>query len=841
MTIEELEIIIEANIEPAIKEIKKLMPQIKASVEQAVSVAQKSMEQVDMKKMSSKVQKAIQDVKNKVSNLKKSNKDNEVTIKINNEEAKKQITQLEKEISSLQKKISARQMKLDLINPQMDKIISDTRNEVVPDGVSKNDPSMDKVVDNSLAKNTNFKALSNQSQKLYTEVELYNKQLDIAKMKLLQLRQQISIASSNQTRLTNVFANFRGQIAQAKASLNQIPKITQKITNNIKNMGTGLKSGLKNVLKYAMALFSLRGIYSVLSNSARSWLNSQNAEAKQLRANIEYMKYAMGSSFAPVIEMITNLVLKLMKTIQSLVYAFSGINIFAKATASSMSNTAGSAGKASKSLSGIHGEINNVSENDNSGSGTVAPSIDLTSMDSSINEWANNLKNKVTTVFGPYLNSIKNTIDNIKTSFSNAWETNGGETIVLNLSSAFSNLWSIIESIQFTFEEWTSSESFQTFANSIIGICTTLSSWFEKITAKLKEIWENGGKETFEKLLNFLSKLTEAIDVVLKALEPVIQWILDTVTPVITGIVQAIGFVIDALSGVLDFIIGVFTGDWDKAWQGIKDFFEGIWNALKTIVDTVINLIKGIIDTVLTKIKEIWEKVWNGIKTFFSNLWEGIKTIVTNVINKIKETISNVFNTIKTTITNVVTTIKDKVSTAFTNIKTKITDIMDKVKTTISNVWNGIWGSIKTVINSILGGIESFVNGTIRGINKILSGISSVANAVGSLIGLDPINLQLSTISLPRLAKGNVAYSETMAIFGEYSGASHNPEITTPQNIMRETFADVLSDYGAISGNGQPIRVQIYWGTKAVVDEIIDGINEKTRQTGKAQIKVSYA
>lgn len=819
MTIEELEIIIEANIEPAIKEIKKLMPQIKANVEQAVNVAQKSMEQIDMRKMTSKVQKAIQDVKNKISKLKKSNTDNEVTIKINNEEAKKQITQLEKEISSLQKKISARQMKLDLINPQMDKIISDTRNEVVPKGVSKNDPSMDKVVDSALSKNANFKSLSNQSQKLYTDIELYNKQVDIAKSKLSQLKQEVSNTSVSQNKLTSFFNAFNVKIKQAKSNFNQLPKITQKVTNNIKNMGSGLKSSLKHVIRYAMALFSLRGIYSVLSNSASSWLSSQNEGAQQLSANIEYMKYTMGSAFAPVIEMIINLVYKLMKAIQSLVYAFSGINIFAKATASSMGKAAGSVSKANKSLSGIHGEINNVSENNENGNGSISPNIDLSSMDNSINNWANSIKNKITTVFAPYLNSIENTIDNIKTSFSTAWETNGGETIVLNLSNAFSNLWSIIESIQFTFEEWTSSESFQTFANSIIGICTTLSSWFEKITSKLKEIWENGGKETFEKLLTFLSKLTEAIDVVLKALEPVIQWILDTVTPVITGIVQAIGFVIDALSGVLDFIIGVFTGDWNRAWQGVKDFFEGIWNTLKTIVDIVINFVKDIIDTVLTKIKEIWEKIWNGIKTFFSNLWESIKTIVINVIDKIKEVISNIL--------------------------TKIKEIWEKIwngiKTVVTNVWNGIWNTIKNVINSILGGIENFVNGTIRGINKILSGISSVANAVGSLIGLDPINLQLSEISLPRLAKGNVAYSETMAIFGEYSGASHNPEITTPQNIMRETFADVLSDYGATSGNGQPIRVQIYWGTKTVVDEIIDGINEKTRQTGKAQIKVSYA
>ena len=63
-----------------------------------------------------------------------------------------------------------------------------------------------------------------------------------------------------------------------------------------------------------MALFSLRGIYSVLSNCANSWLSSQNAGAKQLSANIEYMKYAMGSALAPVIQFVTNCVYQLLKS-----------------------------------------------------------------------------------------------------------------------------------------------------------------------------------------------------------------------------------------------------------------------------------------------------------------------------------------------------------------------------------------------------------------------------------------------------------------------------------------------------------------------------------------------
>lgn len=75
--------------------------------------------------------------------------------------------------------------------------------------------------------------------------------------------------------------------------LNGMSNSANKMKNQIKQMSTGFKTGLGHVLKYAGALFSLRSIYSVLRNSASSWLSSQNAGAKQLSANIEYMKYAM--------------------------------------------------------------------------------------------------------------------------------------------------------------------------------------------------------------------------------------------------------------------------------------------------------------------------------------------------------------------------------------------------------------------------------------------------------------------------------------------------------------------------------------------------------------------
>ena len=127
-----------------------------------------------------------------------------------------------------------------------------------------------------------------------------------------------------------------------------------------------------------------------MSGSASSWLSSQNAGAQQLSTNIEYMKNAMGSALAPVIQWITGLIYNLMKAIQSVVYALFKVNIFAKASAKSYASMAGSAKKAkdeTKQLAGVHDEINNIQSNENadsgggSGGGSGMPSFDLSKVD----------------------------------------------------------------------------------------------------------------------------------------------------------------------------------------------------------------------------------------------------------------------------------------------------------------------------------------------------------------------------------------------------------------------------------------------------------------------------
>lgn len=299
---------------------------------------------------------------------------------------------------------------------------------------------------------------------------------------------------------------------------------------------------------------------------------------------------------------------------------------------------------------------------------------------------------------------------------------------------------------------------------------TILKVWNENIKPILDEwaerfdtLWSEHIQPMIDSFLEMIGKLVNGLSELWNTwLVPIINWIVENVVPVLSPIFETIGNLFmnvfgviadvingiwQVLSGIIDFIVGIFTADWEQAWNGIKEIFSGIWT---------------------------------GIKGFFEGIWNSIKDIVTGAIDTVKAYIEYVLNVI---------------SSAWNVAWNGIGNL-------VSGVWHAIWGTIKGVINLILGGIESFVNGTIRGINFILGGISDVANAVGSLIGLDPINLRLNTISLPRLAEGGYVKANTpqLAVIGDNK---HQGEIVAPEDKLEDIYRKVLKEEG--SGNNEKV------------------------------------
>lgn len=84
---------------------------------------------------------------------------------------------------------------------------------------------------------------------------------------------------------------------------------------------------------------------------------------------------------------------------------------------------------------------------------------------------------------------------------------------------------------------------------------------------------------------------------------------------------------------------------------------------------------------------------------------------------------------------------------------------------------------------------------------------ASVANIpiVGAILAVAAIASVVAAIaSIPKFAKGGLAYGPTLGVFGEYSGASNNPEVVAPLDRLRSLINVPQSD-----GMGGQVRFRI--------------------------------
>ena len=401
ITVEQLDIVIEANVTQALKEMKKLTPTIKSIANQ--------IKKTKFDDLSKNAKKAINETKQTFENAKNVN----LKAKINNDEFKKELKKTSKALFDEKKvweetfkalggksikgygsglNLSASSSNLEKAKNLMHPVSNKQKWE---NDISKYPKSNIPSIDYETAVKQMKYAKELQNQNVTQSISMW----EALKQKIAQVGEILQKNNQKTKDMSSKVKEVNSHSTKFKANFNGINQIAGTITNKIKNIGGDFKIGLANVLKYAGALFSIRSIYSILRQSASNWLSSQNAEAQQATANIDYMKNALGSSLAPVINYVIGLVYQLMKAVQSVVYALTGMNIFAKASAQSFANTAGSAKKASeasKTLAGVHSEINNVGGKESSGggggSGSAMPSFDLSQIDNTPNRLIDALK-----------------------------------------------------------------------------------------------------------------------------------------------------------------------------------------------------------------------------------------------------------------------------------------------------------------------------------------------------------------------------------------------------------------------------------------------------------------
>lgn len=426
--------------------------------------------------------------------------------------------------------------------------------------------------------------------------------------------------------------------------------------------------------------------------------------------------------------------------------------------------------------------------------------------------------------------NLFNIVGSIGKALSNAWDNAGnGTAIIQAIADIIIYLQDIINSITESLLNWTLSPEFQEALNVVVQIISDIFGWLSQIAGWIATMYETYLAPVVDKILACISKIIIAIGSVWDFLKPivdtVISVILDVLEPVIDGLCGIIGGIIDALSGVMDFITGVFTGDWEKAWNGLKQFLSGI-------IDAIVSLFKGLFDIIVALFKGAWDiikSIWSVVSTwfndtiikpltkFFSNMWNNVKTGAKNAWEGIK----SVFSSVATFFGNIFSTAWNKVKAVFSSGGKIFEGIKD-----------GIFNAFKSVVNVLIGGINKIVAIPFNAINKALKTVRDI-----SFLGIAPFKGLIKLIDVPQipsLADGGVLTEETLVRVAEYSNANSNPEIVSPANLMDSIFRNALSD----TDLGTRVdRLTIKFLDENVYDGAIEYINEQSRIKGVSVIK----
>lgn len=264
------------------------------------------------------------------------------------------------------------------------------------------------------------------------------------------------------------------------------------------------------------------------------------------------------------------------------------------------------------------------------------------------------------------------------------------------------------------------------------------------------------------------------------------------------AIITAIGLVITALihlwntnEGFRNWVIEFYNGCIKPVFEWISKTISELWNE---------------------HLKPLWEKLKPGI----TSIWETIKTVwdaIANLIGGILVFLSPIISGILEGIGSVV----EYISIYIGMVADVLSGIIDFIAGVFTGDWERAWNGVKEIFSSIWEGIKrlakSAINILIDTVNGIIKGLNKIHlpnwEILGSLAGKG-INIPL----IPRLEKGGVLTSPTIAMMGEYAGAYHNPEIVTPQNILKETI-------DASNGN----LVSAFYQMCQQVIQAIDGVD----------------
>ncbi|MEO2506678.1 hypothetical protein ABHA01_02695 [Clostridium paraputrificum] len=239
------------------------------------------------------------------------------------------------------------------------------------------------------------------------------------------------------------------------------------------------------------------------------------------------------------------------------------------------------------------------------------------------------------------------------------------------------------------------------------------------------------------------------------------------------------------------------------------------------------------------EVKEKCGQVWNWIKDKFNQFKEWLGNVFATDWSEKFGFLGDILNAYLTNVKNVLDGVKRFFSGIIDFIAGVFTGNWDRAWKGVKNIFKGIWDSFtgiaKVPINMIIGlinGMISAINVAIRGINKLSWEVPSWVPIIGGETwGFDIPQLG----KVPYLAKGGIVDSATLAVIGE-----RGREVVMPLenntgwiSLLADKLASRMPQGGNSSYPSGPLSIILEISGTELGRVVIDNMNKLFRQEGK--------
>ena len=331
-------------------------------------------------------------------------------------------------------------------------------------------------------------------------------------------------------------------------------------------------------------------------------------------------------------------------------------------------------------------------------------------------------------------------------------------------------------------------------------------------------------KNAWQGLSDFIGVICQAIGKFFSSLwtklqeifEPIGQWFSEKFQ-------QAWDAIVNIFSGIGEWFSGVFQG----AWDAIVNIFTPIGSWFGQRWSDVTNALSDVNTWLGDKFQQGWDAISNAfgnLGSWFGDRWNDVTSALSSVSNWFGEMFTNAYNAVKD---------------AFSSIGDFFSGVWSTVQSIFVNagqaVGSAVGGAFRSAVNAVLGTIENVVNGFIGMINGVIGLINKISGVSLGGIGY---------VSLPRLARGGIVDSPTVAMIGEAGKEVVMPLentgfLQTMGRIVGGAVVNALGgglpQSGGFSGNGD-IVIQI--GGHEFGRVAIQEINREQERAGQVLLNI---